>query len=239
MEPLCRVKGLEVKYSRNGSPVFSGVDIEGYRGEVLLIMGPNGGGKTTLLKAIIGLVKPSRGSIEVLGRDPYRDLTVRKLIGYVPQVLDFNLYAPLTLWDLVSLGRYPRLGIFKRFSEEDFEAVETAIKRVGLEDHVDRKVSELSGGQLSRALIARALAQEPEIYLLDEPFESIDYVSEEIIHGVLKEEASRGKLIIFTEHHIGDTSYIDRVILFNHGVVANGRPDEVMKEDVLRLAYGG
>jgi len=237
MDVYIKVEGLTVSYSKNGSPVFKDLDAEFYKGEMVLIMGPNGGGKTTFLKSIVGLVYPVSGSISVLGRDPFRDLEVRKLIGYVPQVNEMNIYAPLTLWDLVSLGRYPHLGIFKRFSGEDESKVSEAIEKVGLTKYVDYKVSELSGGQLRRGLIAKALAQDPLIYLLDEPFESIDYVSEEVILKVLGEERDRGKLIIIAEHHLTETGHLDRIVLFRHGIIKSGKPDEILTEDVLRLAY--
>ena len=239
MDVYIKVSDLTVSYNRNGGPIFSGVSLELYRGEVVLIMGPNGGGKTTLLKSLIGLVYPISGSIELLGRDPYKDLEVRKRVGYVPQIMDVNIYAPLTLWDLVAFGRYPHLGLLDRFSRRDEEIVLEAIKKVGLERYVDHKLSELSGGQLSRGFIARALAQEPDIYLLDEPFESIDYVSEKVILDVLREESRSGKLVVITEHHLSETEYIDRVVLFNRGVVATGAPEDVLRDELLRKAYGG
>jgi len=239
MNTYVKVHDLTVTYNRDSQPIFEGLSMELYKGELILLMGPNGGGKSTLIKSIVGLLKPVKGSIEVLGVDPYRDLDIRKAIGYVPQVMDVNIYAPITLWDLVSFGRYPYLGIFKRFSKVDEEIVLDAIKKVGLEDYIDYKVSELSGGQLSRGFIARALAQDPMIYLLDEPFESIDYISEEVVLKVLREEAGRGKLIVLAEHHLSETGYIDRLILFNRGVIADGKPEEILNDKYLEKAYGG
>ncbi len=239
MDVYIRVSDLTVSYNKNGGPIFQDVSLEFYGGEIVLIMGPNGGGKTTLLKSMVGLVYPVRGHVEILGRDPYRDLDVRKRVGYVPQIMDVNIYAPITLWDLVSFGRYPHLKLLDRFSREDEEIVFDAIKKVGLEKYMDYKLSELSGGQLSRGFIARALAQNPDIYLLDEPFESIDYVSEQVILEVLKDESSKGKLVVITEHHLSELEYMDRVILFNRGVVANGPPSEIVNDEMLRKAYGG
>ncbi len=139
----------------------------------------------------------------------------------------------------MAFGRYPHLKLLDKFSKEDEDIVFEAIKKVGLEKFIDHRLSELSGGQLSRGFIARALAQNPDIYLLDEPFESIDYVSERVILDVLKEESGKGKLVVITEHHLSEVEYMDRVILFNRGVVANGPPSQVIRDDVLRKAYGG
>ncbi len=239
MDPIIKVRDLEVVYNKRNGPIFTGLNIDFYPGQVVLIMGPNGGGKSTLIKSMVGIVKPSKGYIDIMGQNPITDLSIRKRIGYVPQISDFNIYAPITLWDLVSLGRFPLLGLFNGFTKVDEEAVYQAVKKVGLEDFIDYKLSELSGGQLSRGFIARALAQDPDVYLLDEPFESIDYVSEEIILKVLRDEAGKGKAVIVTEHHLSEVEYIDRIVLFRRGVVADGSPEEVLKDEFLQKAYLG
>ncbi len=236
-EPYIVLRDVTVKYSDRNGPVFEGLDLELYPGEIVLIAGPNGGGKTTLVKTILGLVKPVSGMVSVLGRDPVRDPGVRREIGYVPQLDEVNIYAPITLYDFVMMGRYPRLPLLARPGEEDHRMVEEALRRVGLWDRRDYRLSEVSGGQLARAMIARALAQDPTIYILDEPFESIDFPSEERIMRVLEEEKGRGKLVILTEHHISDGEEIDRVILFRHGIVRIGPPGEVLRREVLEEAY--
>jgi len=236
-EPYVVLRDVTVKYSDRNGPIFTGLSLELYPGEMVLIAGPNGGGKTTLIKTILGLVRPVGGTVSVLGRDPFKDPGVRREIGYVPQLDEVNIYAPLTLYDFVMTGRYPRLSLLSRLGEEDHRIVEVALRRVGLWDRRYYRLSEISGGQLARAMIARALAQDPTIYILDEPFESIDFPSEERIMRVLREEKGRGKLVILTEHHISDGEGIDRVILFRHGIVRIGPPSEVLRREVLEEAY--
>ncbi len=228
----CEVKGITVRYRRGQPPALEDVDFHANLGEMVLVAGPNGGGKSTLLKSIVGLLKPEKGSIRVLGRDPYRDPGVRRLIGYVPQISDLNLNAPITLWDLVALPRLALRGRpipFRGLKDEDLKAIEDSIRRLGLEDHADKLVSELSGGMLARAMIARVLALDPKIYILDEPFESMDSESEEIAVKVLVEEKMRGKLVIVAEHHIADASPYDRAVLINRRVLMEGSPGEILE----------
>jgi len=227
-EPACVMDGVTVRYSPGLPPAVEGVSFRLGLGEMVLLAGPNGGGKSTILKALIGLVRPESGRVLVLGRDPVRDVGVRRLIGYVPQISELNIHAPLTLWDLVSMGRRPRLGGLFRLSREDEEAVEEAVRLVGLSDKAFLKLSELSGGMLARALIARAFVQDPVMYFLDEPFESIDAQSESIIMELLVREKRRGKLVLIAEHHMGDLGAVDRVIYVNRRIIAQGRPEEVL-----------
>ncbi len=237
-ETVVEIRDLEVVYNKLNGPVFTGLNLSFQRGEAVLILGPNGGGKTTVIKSIVGLVKPRRGSVSVLGVDPISNPWIRREIGYVPQVDEINIYAPITLWDFVLMGRYPRIKPGGKISAEDEEKVGEAIKRVALQGREEYRLYELSGGQLARAMIARALAQDPQIYLLDEPFESIDFRSEDLITDVLLEEAGRGRLVVLTEHHITDVDRFTRAILFNRGVVADGKPSEVVRKEVLERAYG-
>ena len=236
--PALSVRDLEVAYSAANGAAIEGVCLEAKLGEMILFVGPNGGGKTTLLKAIAGIVRPLRGAVSVLGRDPYRELWVRKLIAYVPQLKELSINAPLTVRDLVALGRYPHLKPLKRMNSHDEERIQESLNAVKLEDIADRRLSELSGGQLNRAVIARALAQDAMIYLLDEPFESIDHPTERLIMEILAREKSRGRLVIVTEHHITDTKEFDRAVLLNKRIIIEGRPDEVFTEDNIRRAYG-
>ncbi|MCE4611643.1 MAG: metal ABC transporter ATP-binding protein [Desulfurococcales archaeon] len=228
----CIVRNVTVKYGSNPHPALENVSFEASLGEMVMIAGPNGGGKSTLLKVIVGLVKPVKGNVKVLGRDPFKDPAIRRLIGYVPQITDLNLSAPLTLRDLVML---PRLAIksspWKGPRKEDIESVERSIKELGLEDHADKRISELSGGMLARALIARVLALDPILYVMDEPFESMDWESEEITMKVLRREKERGKLIIVSEHHISDDhiDYFDRTLLLKRRIIAEGRPRDVIE----------
>jgi manganese/zinc/iron transport system ATP- binding protein len=225
---VIRVSGLTVTY--NGSePALRDVTLEFGRGEMVLLMGPNGAGKSTLIKAILGIVRPSAGRVEVLGSDPLKDRSVRRRIAYVPQVRSLNTIAPLRVRDLVEMGAM--LSQKKPESDGDVELrVGRALEAVGLADWINHRLSQLSGGQLARALMARALAQNPEIYLLDEPFESIDAASEAMILRVLRSERDRGKLVVVTEHHITDFSSFDRVVLLNRTVITSGKPEEVLRQ---------
>jgi manganese/zinc/iron transport system ATP- binding protein len=224
---VIRVSGLTVTY--NGSePALRDVNLEFGRGEMVLLMGPNGAGKSTLIKAILGVVRPSAGRVEVLGSDPLKDRSVRRKIAYVPQVRSLNTLAPLRVRDLVEMGAL--LSPERPDSDGDVESrIRRALEAVGLAERINHRLSQLSGGQLARALMARALAQNPEIYLLDEPFESIDAASEAMILRVLMSERDRGKLVVVTEHHITDFSIFNRVVLLNRTVIASGRPEDVLR----------
>ena len=225
-----KVERLEVVYDGMEEPAIEDVTLKASLGEMVLLAGPNGGGKTTLLRAIAGLIKPRKGLVRVLGRDPYKDLAVRRLIAYVPQIKELNIHAPLTVWDLVSFGRYPHIGPLGKLTRRDLEAIEISLEKVRLETQSSKKLSELSGGQLNRAVIARALAQDPVIYLLDEPFESIDRATENIILNVLAEEKKKGKLIIITEHHINELEHFDKAYLINHRILDSGNPVEILEK---------
>jgi manganese/zinc/iron transport system ATP- binding protein len=224
---VIRVSGLTVTY--NGSkPALRDVNLEFGRGEMVLLMGPNGAGKSTLIKAILGIVRPSAGRVEVLGSDPLKDRSVRRRIAYVPQVRSLNTLAPLRVRDLVEMGAL--LSPERSDSDGDVESrIRRALEAVGLAERINHRLSQLSGGQLARALMARALAQNPEIYLLDEPFESIDAASEAMILRVLRSERDRGKLVVVTEHHVTDFSVFNRVVLLNRTVISSGRPEDVLR----------
>jgi manganese/zinc/iron transport system ATP- binding protein len=224
---VIRVSGLTVTY--NGSePALRDVNLEFGRGEMVLLMGPNGAGKSTLIKAILGIVRPSAGRVEVLGSDSLKDRSVRRRIAYVPQVRSLNTLAPIRVRDLVEMGAL--LSPERPDSDGDVESrIRRALEAVGLAERINHRLSQLSGGQLARALMARALAQNPEIYLLDEPFESIDAASEAMILRVLMSERDRGKLVVVTEHHVTDFSVFNRVVLLNRTVISSGRPEDVLR----------
>ncbi|MCS7117748.1 MAG: ATP-binding cassette domain-containing protein [Thaumarchaeota archaeon] len=231
-EVLLRVADLYAGY--DGAAVLEGVWYEGLREELVLLMGPNGAGKSTLLKTAVGLIRPIRGSVEVLGSDPWSDRSVRRRVAYVPQQRTLAVSSPLRVVDLVEMGaRAARARGARDRSDDAMERVDVARLR-------NARLLDLSGGQLARALIARALAQDPDIYLLDEPFESIDRPSEEAVVSALEEEKRRGKHVLLSEHHVPDPTPFDRVVLLNRRVVAIGTPTDVLSDRrLLTEAYNG
>ncbi|MEN3047566.1 MAG: metal ABC transporter ATP-binding protein [Candidatus Caldarchaeales archaeon] len=232
--PGVLVRAVDLYAGYNGSRALEGVTFSGNAGEMVLLMGPNGAGKSTLLRAFAGLIRPYRGRVEVLGSDPWSDRSVRRRVAYVPQQRSIALGPPLRVMDLVEMGSEVARGRGLRADPDE------AMERVGISGLRHRRLSELSGGQLARALIARALAQDPDVYLLDEPFESIDRPSEGAVISALEEEKRRGKHVLISEHHVPDPTPFDRVVLLNRRVFAVGKPHEVLSEKrLLSEAYNG
>jgi len=220
-------------------PALEGISFSLDKGSFLAIMGPNGAGKTTLLKAILGMAPLVKGHVRVMGIDVYEHpLRARKLIGYVPQKESIDATVPVLVRDVVLMGRFSRIGLFRRPSKIDERKAMDALDMVGLADLWDVPFIHLSGGQQQRVLIARALAQEPELLLLDEPFSQVDYPSQRIIAKVLRDLRGEGVTIITVIHNIGIVlEYIDSVLLLNRKVIAYGRPEDVLRGEVLRRAY--
>ncbi len=220
-------------------PALEGISFSLDKGSFLAIMGPNGAGKTTLLKAILGMAPLVKGHVRVMGIDVYEHpLRARKLIGYVPQKESIDATVPVLVRDVVLMGRFSRIGLFRRPSKIDERKAMDALDMVGLADLWDAPFIHLSGGQQQRVLIARALAQEPELLLLDEPFSQVDYPSQRIIAEVLRDLREEGVTIITVIHNIGIVlEYIDSVLLLNRKVIAYGRPEDVLRGEVLRRAY--
>jgi len=176
------------------------------------IIGPNGGGKTTLLKVLLGLIEPSQGNVTFLGDNPKKN---RKLMGYVPQHSHFDRQFPVSAWDVVLTGRLGRVGLFKKFSEHDKEIASDALKEVEMFDLRDKQIGELSGGQIQRVLIARALVTEPKILLFDEPTANIDKQSEINLYKLLK-KLNESIPIVMISHDIGViSSYVNKIACLN------------------------
>ena len=223
------LKDVFVYYEGISTPILENISFSVKEKDLIAIMGPNGGGKTTLLKVILGLVKPSKGKVEVFGRHPEEG---RKFIGYVPQHFSFDLSFPISVFDAVLMGKYK--GMFKRNGEEDFEAVENALKIVEMEDFKDRQIGKLSGGQIQRVLIARALVREPKLLLLDEPTASIDPEMQNYLYELLLNLRKRMAIIIVT-HDIGAVSdYIDKIMCLNRRIFYFGP----LKLSELEKTYG-
>jgi ABC-type Mn2+/Zn2+ transport system ATPase subunit len=206
------------------------------RGSAVAIVGPNGSGKSTLLKVLLGLIEPWSGTVDVLGRPPKQ---ARRRIGYVPQTDVGDWRFPATVGEVVMMGRYRRLGLFRRPGAADRAAVRTALDRVGMADRADDQVGELSGGQRQRVFLARALVQEPELLLLDEPLAGVDALTEQDVYDLLGDLRDRGITILFTTHNLATVAeYFDLAVFLNRRLVAFGPPAQVFTEEHLRAAYG-
>lgn len=226
-----------------GHRVFEQLSLNIPSGVFTGIIGGNGSGKSTLLKTIAGLLSPSEGEVTVGGESPTE---ARAFLGYMPQVSNVDWRFPLTVRELVEMGRYQfswkrRIGRLIR-SREDRIAVDEALTMMNVQDLQDRQIQELSGGQRKRALIARALARQPRILLLDEPSAALDAVSDDQLFDVLCDLADRGTSVVMTTHDLSTViEHYSQVICINSsggGVVAQGDPTEVLTEDVLRRTFG-
>ena len=197
-------------------------------GASVAIIGPNGSGKSSLLKVIGGVIEPTSGTCETTGTT-----------AIVLQSTDVDQSVPLTVRDVVAMARYPRLGLFRRPTAVDREAVNTAMQRLEIDDLAGRQIHHLSGGQRQRAFVAQGLAQDAPILLLDEPLTGLDVRSRSIITTVLDEEHASGRTVVTTTHNFDDAGRCELVLLLATRFVAFGTPDEVFTEEHLRTAFGG
>ena len=205
-------------------------------GRMVAVVGPNGSGKSSLLKLLLGLLAPWSGTVEVLGLPPR---AARRRVGYVPQTGASDWSFPATVGEVVMMGRYARLGLFARPRRADRAAVGSALEQVGMADRAGAQVGELSGGQRQRVFLARALVQEPELLLLDEPLSGVDAPTEQDVYGVLRGLRDRGVTILFTTHDLSTVAdHFDLALFLNRRVVAFGPPADVVTEEHLRAAYG-
>ncbi len=220
------VSNLAVRYEN--VLALDGASLTASFGEALGIVGPNGSGKSTLLKTIAGLLTPAAGSVRVLDKDP-RELPPGT-IAYVPQIEAVDWSFPATVWDVVAMGRFPRLGLFRRFGNEDRKAVRRALGQLRMEELSGRHISALSGGQQQRAFVARAIAQEPRVLLLDEPTTGVDEQTEESLREVVRDLVAAGLPVLMATHDLdraGD--WFDRLVVIDRRVIAIGTPDEVAR----------
>ncbi len=226
-KPALLVDSLYVNYDRTA--VLWDVSFSIPRGILLGIIGPNGAGKSTLLKAILGLVSPLSGSIDVGGAT----------LAYVPQRETVDWDFPITAMELVLMGRYGKLGWLKRLRAADWEAAERALERVGMSELKNRPISALSGGQQQRLFLARAIVQDADLLLLDEPFTGVDLATEKAIVELLKSLRNEGKTIVVVHHDLPTVSeYFDWALLLNTRLIACGPVHEVMRPEALRSVYG-
>lgn len=228
------IDGLSVSY--DSKRVLANIFLQIEKGSLTGVIGPNGAGKSTLFKAILGLVAPNAGEVRIFGKGISAQ---RKRIAYVPQRDDVDWSFPATVMDIVMMGRYPHLGLFQRIRKTDREIAHLALKNLGIEDLKDRQIGALSGGQQQRVFIARALAQQPDIFMLDEPFVGVDITTEEKIISILKEQALAGKTLLVVHHDLSNVrKYFNSVVLLNQRLIAFGKTDEVFTDQNIALAYG-
>lgn len=220
-----------------GRDVLDEVTFTVDRGDFVGIIGPNGSGKSTLLKTIVGIHPIQCGSATVLGAVP--EHVNRRLIGYVPQIESVNWGFPVSVFDVVLMGRYGRLGLFKRPGVDDDKAVRRALEEVGMADRADSLIGQLSGGQCQRVFVARALVQEPELLLLDEPIAGVDAASQHAIFTLLEEHNRAGMTIVATTHDLSCVAtWFAKVLCLNHRVIAYGPPSEVLTSETLAATFG-
>jgi ABC-type Mn2+/Zn2+ transport system ATPase subunit len=230
-----RLRGVTAGY--DGQPALEDVDLEIAAGSLLAIFGPNGGGKTTLLKLIAGILRPWSGTIEVLGAPAGQNA---HRIAYVPQAELVDWSFPIAVWDVAMMGRFPALGLLRQPGAADRAAVRAALERVGMLDSARTQIGRLSGGQRRRAFLARALAAQPDLYLLDEPVTGVDVPTQEDLMALLTAEADAGRTIVATTHDLAAVSrHFREAVAINRRVVASGGVDIVQDSDVLSRTYGG
>jgi ABC-type Mn2+/Zn2+ transport system ATPase subunit len=213
------------------------VSLDVARGSLLAIFGPNGGGKTTLLKLIAGILQPWTGTVETLG---VRAGEAGRRMAYVPQAEQVDWSFPITVWNVAMMGRFARLGPLRQPTKADGVAVTAALERVGMIGESRTQIGRLSGGQRRRAFLARAIAAEPELYLLDEPVTGVDVPTQEDLMALLTIEAEAGRTIVATTHDLAAVSrHFTSVVAVNRRIIASGPASLVRDGDILAQTYGG
>jgi manganese/iron transport system ATP-binding protein len=233
--PRITVSNLGVKYRT--VEALRDVSLTLNSGKVTGIIGPNGAGKSTLLKGMLGLIPVSSGTA-IYENQPLMDQLAK--VAYVPQRSQIDWTYPATVWDVVMMGRVRKTGWFRRFSNVSRQIAQTALERVGMSAFRDRPIGQLSGGQQQRVFLARALAQEAEIFCFDEPFAGIDQKTEAILFEIFHELANKGKIVLVVNHDLGESiTHFDDLILLNQELIAAGSRQEVFTQENLYRAYGG
>jgi manganese/iron transport system ATP-binding protein len=232
------VKGATVTY-RNGHTALRNASFKIPTGTIAALVGVNGSGKSTLFKAIMGFVRLANGDIRVLGL-PVDEALKKNLIAYVPQAEEVDWNFPVLVEDVVMMGRYGHMGMMRIPRAADHEAVATALDRVNMSDFRERQIGELSGGQRKRVFLARALAQDGRVILLDEPFTGVDVKTEDQIITLLRELRDEGRVMLVSTHNLGSVpEFCDRTILIKNTILAYGPTVETFTQDNLEKAFGG
>ncbi len=233
--PPLEIHDLTVVYHKK--PVLWGIDLVVPPGRLVGIIGPNGAGKSTLIKAAMGLIPASSGWVKFFGEPSRRNL---KRVGYVPQRESVDWDFPVSVMDVVLMGRYGRLGLFQRPKKHDLDVARECLDKVKMLPFANRQIANLSGGQQQRVFLARALAQESELYFMDEPFAGVDAATESAIIALLHELKARGKTLLVVHHDLPTArNYFDMLLLLNMRVVAFGPTETVFNYELLQTTYGG
>ncbi len=229
------IHDMTVAYHRR--PVLWDIDYNTPPGNLIAIVGPNGAGKSTLIKAVLNLVPTVSGQVSFFG-EPYKKQ--RRRVGYVPQRSSVDWDFPVNALEVVTMGLYRSIGWFRPVTKKHRQAGMAALDRVGMADYAKRQISQLSGGQQQRVFLARALAQEADLYLMDEPFAGVDAATERAIVAVLRELKDAGRTAMVVHHDLQTVQeYFDEVVLLNMRLIASGPVGDVFTEENLRATYGG
>ena len=226
---------LTVIYDKK--PAIWNIDFTLPAGKIIGIMGPNGSGKSTLLKAIMDIVEPNMGYVKLMDK-PLDE--VRDKVSYVPQRLSVDWDFPASVYDVVAMGRYAKRGMFKKLSSDDKKRIDESLEMVNMSAFQNRQISQLSGGQQQRVFLARALAQDADIYLMDEPFVGVDAATEQAIITLLKNMRDQGKTLLVVHHDLHTAQdYFEHMVLLNTRLVAEGPTEEIFNDKILTETYGG
>ncbi len=233
--PPLEIHDLTVSYDRK--PVLYGIDVTVEPGALVGVVGPNGAGKSTLIKTIMGIVPSNGGWVKVFGQ-PFDKAVTR--VGYVPQRESVDWDFPVSVMDVVLMGRYGHAGLLRRVGKRDREIARDCLEKVNMAPFASRQIGNLSGGQQQRVFLARALAQESDLYLMDEPFAGVDAATETAIVELLRELKERGKTLLIVHHDLATArEYFDKLLLLNMRLVAYGGVEEVFNAELLQKTYGG
>lgn len=232
--PVIKIEGLSVSYDRKR--VLTNLYLDLYAGNTYAVVGPNGAGKSTLFKAILGLVETNAGKIKIEGEPIGKK---KNKMAYIPQRDEVDWSFPAIVTDIVLMGRYPHKRLFDKLNAQDHEIAYDAMEELGIVNLKNRQISELSGGQQQRVFIARALCQQADVFLFDEPFAGVDITTEEHIIKALKRLASEGKTLLVVHHDLSTVeAYFDHCILLNQRLIAYGETKQIFTAENIAKAYG-
>ncbi|MFO8017952.1 MAG: ABC transporter ATP-binding protein [Promethearchaeia archaeon] len=235
MEPIIKLENVSVSYQ----DIFALMDVnlEVYQGEYIGIFGPNGSGKTTLLKTILGLIEPDEGNIELFGSKDIKNS--RKNIGYVPQNPIVERHFPASVQKVVEMGLYGKIGFLKPLKEKDHRKAEKALHKVHMGDYKNRPIGHLSGGELQKVMVARALVSDPKVILLDEPTSSLDFMMTRNLMELMEELNQKYNITLLVIHHHIDLllPYCSRLLLLNRSIIYDGKPESEEVHEKIREIF--